>query len=370
MTVSNQSAQEIYMELRKKFGYPKSERLKRLIEAVFTPEKGELCLALPGTAAEVSEKVNHDVAEVTVLLEEMAANGSIQRDMNAEGVYTYNPVYPPEQFIDSMMHSAGAEWDDELWDFKTEETRRIADLMNEFAENDWYRFERVDELIHRRLLLFGRTEQQIQLSITPAWKALEKCNAEVPEGAEFDLRIMAQNIKERGDTISDCICSCKSRNRRKVPLWTCGSMPTSSIPGFWKHHPKKITREWDPDEWLELMAECEVEHQMVHLALGDVGLYDICTCDTEACNIFYPLKKYAHVYEGLEKGPYYCEVNKDACQGSADCVKRCRFEAISLKRDATTGKRTAQIDKDRCTGCGQCVLGCDVDGALKLELRK
>ena len=60
-------------------------------------------------------------------------------------------------------------------------------------------------------------------------------------------------------------------------------------------------------------------------------------CDTQCCNIFTPLKTYAHCYEGVEKSPYQAVVDGEICQGHRDCIARCRFEAIGVKKDEATG---------------------------------
>jgi len=267
------------------------------------------------------------------------------------------------------MHSMAADWDDETHNLKSEKNRKIADLFHEFYEKEWYRFERTDELLHRRVLMLGGPKAQVMFTVTPAWKALEKCNAEPAPDPGYDLRYVAQKAKQAGQKIYAAPCSCKVRARKKkMPIWTCGSMSGKElIPASWANHPKKIYKEWDPDEWLEMMGRCEEEFGLVHIGLPPM-LYDICTCDTECCNIFKPLRTYAHCYEGLEKSPYRAVIDKDVCQGLAHCVGRCRFEAISLEKDPASGKRFAVVDPERCAGCGQCVLGCTVKGAIRLEL--
>lgn len=365
------SDQKVYNALQLKFGYPKSMRLRKVVEVIFSPQEGALCLALPGTAEEVAKKLNLDLKTITEQLDDMAAVGSIHRVAGSDDQLIYQPIWALEPFCDQIMWSMGPDWDDEKHNLKSERNRLIADLINDFVENEWYRFERPDELINRRVKMLGGTESRTQFTVTPAWKALEKSKAAPAPDPGFDLRVVAKQAKEGGQTINAGICTCKSRARKsKVPIWTCGSMRSNHelYPSHWTNHPKKFYKEWDPDEWLEMMGRCEEEFGWVHVGLPPV-FYDICTCDTECCNIFTPLKKYAHCYEGVEKSPYRSVVNKDLCKGQAHCLKRCRFEAITLEKDPLSGKRVATINYDRCVGCGQCVLGCKVEGAVRLELR-
>ncbi|MFQ5380556.1 MAG: ATP-binding protein, partial [Dehalococcoidia bacterium] len=246
---------------------------------------------------------------------------------------------------------------------------RIADLWHTFFEEEWYRFARTDELIHRRVEMLGGPAAGITFSVTPAWKALEKCNAEPPPNPNYDLRYVAQQIKAAGKHIVAGPCSCKVRARKSgAPIWTCGSFHEDFTPPHWRAHPRPFYKVWEPDDWLEMMGVCEEEFGLVHVGLPP-HLFDVCTCDTECCNIFTPLKKYAHCYEGVEKSPYRSAVDPDLCLGHKDCVPRCRFQAITARKNRETGEVKAVVDPDRCTGCGQCVLGCEV-GAVRLVLKE
>lgn len=360
---------EVYKNLLAKFGYPRSEYLRKIVEVVFSESQAKLCLALPGTAEQVAGALKLENKTVESELDDMAVTGSIQRVRAPDGAYVYVPVYMPEVFCDSMMHSMAPDWDDDAHNLKTEKNRLIADLFHDWFENEWYRFERTDELIHKRVQMLGGANAPVMFTVTPAWKALEKSNADPPPQPEFDLRYIAKKAKDNGEKIYAAPCSCKVRARKaKVPMWTCGSMPGKNlIPASWKYHPAKIYKEWDPDEWLEMMGRCEEEFGLVHIGLPPVE-YDVCTCDMECCNIFKPLKTHAHCYEGLDKSPYRSRVDEDKCEGRADCIKRCRFEAIKMIKHPDSGKLTALVDEEKCTGCGQCVIGCSLDAAIRLEL--
>lgn len=42
-----------------------------------------------------------------------------------------------------------------------------------------------------------------------------------------------------------------------------------------------------------------------------------------------------------------------ACLGCGDCVKACKYDAISISK-----KGCAVVDKNKCVGCGECVAAC------------
>jgi NAD-dependent dihydropyrimidine dehydrogenase PreA subunit len=340
------------------------------VEVAFSKAEAAVFLKLPAPPEEIAASDGGDVSTVISHLDRMASAGIVRRIKGSDGQMTYLPEYMMEPLCDLMMYSLAPYWDEETQTIGGDEkNRQIADLWHRFFEEEWYRFARTDEMIHRRVEMFGGPAVGKTYTVTPAWKALEKCNAEAPADPNYDLRHVAQQIKAAGKRIAAAPCSCKVRARKSAaPIWTCGSFHEDSTPRHWVDHPRKVYKLWDPDEWLEMMGRCEEDFGLVHVGVPP-QLFDVCTCDTECCNIFTPLKAHAHCYEGVEKSPYRSRVDEIDCDCGGDCVPRCRFEAIKIRKDPVSGKSVASVDPDRCTGCGQCILGCDVEGAIQLVLR-
>lgn len=369
MRSANEPDVDAYDRVIRKLGYPASKNLRDLVEVAFSEEEAAVFLELPASPEEIAVKRDSDTSSVIAHLDRMAAEGIVRRIRKTDGRVTYRPEYMIEPLCDLMMYSLAPYWNEETQTIGGEEkNRQIADLWNRFFEEEWYRFARTDELIHRRVEMLGGALAGMTFTVTPAWKALEKCNAEAPPDPNFDLRHVVQQVKASGKKIAAAPCSCKVRARKSAaPIWTCGSFHEDFMPRHWVDHPRQIYKLWDPDEWLEMMGRCEEEFGLVHVGLPP-QLYDVCTCDTECCNIFTPLKKHAHCYEGVEKSPYRSVIDEKVCEGCPDCIARCRFEATRIKKDPASGKHVASIDLERCVGCGQCVLGCKIEGAMKLEL--
>jgi ferredoxin len=53
----------------------------------------------------------------------------------------------------------------------------------------------------------------------------------------------------------------------------------------------------------------------------------------------------------------------------SNCVERCPFDAIKMRKTANSRKLKASIIKENCMGCGVCVVGCK-ERALTYELVK
>ncbi len=66
--------------------------------------------------------------------------------------------------------------------------------------------------------------------------------------------------------------------------------------------------------------------------------------------------------ESLHSGNKACEVG---CLGCGDCVKVCRYHAISIN-----SKGTAEVDRTKCTGCGACTYVCPNNLIVRLPVNQ
>ncbi|MEA2004862.1 MAG: ATP-binding protein [Acidobacteriota bacterium] len=83
-------------------------------------------------------------------------------------------------------------------------------------------------------------------------------------------------------------------------------------------------------------------------------------CDVDAANLYlllHPEIQETHSFSGGKKA----KIHSDKCTGCGECLKVCRFEAISKKDD---GKAT--VDFISCEGCGVCSYVCPVE-AIEME---
>ena len=60
-------------------------------------------------------------------------------------------------------------------------------------------------------------------------------------------------------------------------------------------------------------------------------------------------------------------VNEELCKGCQDCVEKCSFNAIEMRKTANSKKLKAHIINENCKGCGVCIVGCK-QKALRYEL--
>lgn len=359
---------DIYDRLTAFYRFPRSKTLRSILEVALTQTQAEMFNELPTNpraglvVAQVAEKLTLNEEEAARQLEDIYRRGLVDYVPAGEGKRAYHRPAVIEPLADHMLRVIGSRYlDDETRTISDPESREIANLWDKFEQEEWFRWERVDEMVHRRLAAVGRPGYTH--TVMPAWKALEESGYNASD-TTWDARQVARKAK----FVFVTPCSCRTRSRRcHLPLYTCTSFEGVARTGsFANQEGRGVGKRLSPDEWLLRMGEAE-ELGMVHIGLLPFAPF-ACTCDTCCCNVFVPLMRYATPAEGLERAPFRAAVNKAICKGCSRCIKYCRFDAITPVMDPLTGKvKTVAIDDNRCFGCGQCVVQCKVPGAIALQ---
>ncbi len=374
---------DAYDALTRKLRYPSSVTLRKILELAMSLEEAELLLAMPGTVDSLAAKLNRDQKLVKGQIDRMFSAGLIMEYPNPDGTVTYTqptPFWSIESTSDQMLWEIGARYipksgritAQDLWGRFDQKTEQLCELWNKFFYEEWYRWQRPNELVHRNVDMLGGSEGLAQtFGMLPAALALEKSEALGTEILEpFDMRVFARQGEKGGGMYCRC-CSCRTRNRGcDVPLWICGT--------FWDGQPGRealidlndrrgTLHKYSAEEWLEIMIRAEEDQMVVHM--GDAWLV-ACTCCRDCCNWLTPLLMYSEEpWEGVQASPYRAVVNNDVCEGcTKNCIPRCAFRVMKGVKDPSTGKIKPYVDPDKCVGCGQCVIGCRVQGAIKLEV--
>jgi len=353
---------DVYDRLTYSLRFPESKTLRRIFELLCSPEEAQVLVELPAPSEEIARKLNRDQETVDQQIEDMFQKGLLRISRTPDGQRQYALINAPEPLCDEVIRVIGARYFNEATrTIEGDINREIADLWQKFNVEEWYRWERVDELVHRRIAL--ARVPGFTFTILPAWLALEKSGCEIPE-AMWDARQVARGAER----IVVMPCECRVRARKcDLPVYTCTVFGTKTTSPFFEEIDRRgVGTDYTADQWLEVMARCE-NLGMVHIGILPFAPFG-CTCDTCCCNVFVPLMTYTKPSEGLNKSCFRAIVNQEICQGCPECVAKCRFEAIRVRTNSESGKRTALVDVDKCFGCGQCVIRCQVPGALRLEL--
>jgi Pyruvate/2-oxoacid:ferredoxin oxidoreductase delta subunit len=151
------------------------------------------------------------------------------------------------------------------------------------------------------------------------------------------------------------------RSLSRVYLWPCNCR---AMWGNCSHsHAVCLRFENDRDIGWELRPERAVRilHQadsagLMHTAYTNSrhGHHGICNCCADCC---FP------ILAGERLGAarlwpvrrHVAAVDPEACSGCRDCLSRCPFGALTMRKGVD---RTPQLDADACRGCGLCSTGC------------
>lgn len=336
-----------YAELAKRFKYPHSKRFLRILELLLTPEEAELALEFQTSATDVAKSLQIPANELTQQSQLRAIAKKLKLDEEVlrqkVGVMAEKGALVPINkayllpWWEVILH------DENL--FNPNVSRELCDAWQEFAEEEWF----VE--LGKEWLGFSRHEKVI-----PAWQALKTCPDTVPTE---DMR----HIIAEADALVIAPCVCRARAHLcDKPVNTC--LAWGSYGRRWLR--RGIGRTISKEEALQIMAEAE-DAGLIHTRRGMFNIPTVCQCCSCCCDIVRPLIKIDKLHEGLEKSSYVAVVDQGPCTGCQDCVERCIFDAIEMRKAQASKKLKAFVDPEICFGCGSCVVACPAD-ALSLKL--
>jgi len=330
---------DVYTELVERLNYTGSESLLRVLQKLFTPDEGRLLLQLPAEPSELAQKSGTDEETIQRKLEEFMERGLVIP--TSKGFCFARDV---TQLHDSTLSS------DEKW-IDTE----ILDLWKELQETEW---------VQRMASGLGDSYVQF-IRVLPAWKSIERS----PEISTGGL-LPEENIREliRGaDPIAVIPCSCRRSMREcDAPLDVCLQFNRGAEYAINRGAGKRISVE-DAIAVADRAEEVGLIHTWPMAAYG--RLNEICNCCRDCCAIFAIGIKLGNMEQILEKSRFRADVDQELCNGCQDCVERCFFEAIEMKKSSTSKKLKATVDRTKCFGCGLCAVVCD-PGAITMKVEQ
>ncbi|MCK4963701.1 MAG: 4Fe-4S binding protein [Dehalococcoidia bacterium] len=327
---------DVYTELMARLKYPQSERFRRILQKLVTPEEGKLLLELPAEPAELAKKSGLDEEAAQHKLQEFMERGLIIR--TSKGLFCL--ARDMTQLHDANLSSAEKWVDTEL-----------LDLWRDFRDAEW-----------KQTMAGGLGDSYVQaLKVIPAWKAMERS----PDLGEL---LPDEDIREliRGaDAVSVIPCPCRRSIRRcDLPVNVCMHFNRGAEYAIGRGAGRRISAE----ESIAIAGEAE-EAGLVHTWASSTPekLTAICNCCRDCCDIFAIGMEVGNIEQILQKSRFRAEVDQDLCTGCQDCVERCFFEAIEMKDSPPSKKLKATIEEGKCFGCGLCAIVCEPE-ALTMKL--
>ncbi len=330
---------DVYTVMAEKLGAPVSKRFLTLLEAIFTPEEAKICLGLfyPTSCEELAGKLKMDENKLTKALDNLEKRGLITRGKTLFAFHT-TLLGLHHDMSDTGVHTGPHAI-----------SQKVKDLWSDFFYNEWSDIW-VDMAIARKKA--GR----IGNMLTPAIGALELSPNIKPEDIlpQENWKLQIQNAKRR--IVAPCGCRVLW-GKCEHPIMTCFACFDNSRGIYYLDKPGRLLKEISLEETMKIVRQNE-EIGLIH--------WGVCYCCPDACEMMYSYTKQNRT-DLVGPNRFEAAVDEDACIGCQDCVDKCMFNAIEMKKPAGSKRLKAVIDKEKCRGCGVCVVGCK-QKALRLEI--
>jgi Pyruvate/2-oxoacid:ferredoxin oxidoreductase delta subunit len=328
-----------YVRLAEKLGAPKTTRFLSILEEMFSPEEANICLELfvPATCQELASRLGDDEKNVSQKLGDLVDRGILTRGKTQYAFHTTLLGFHHD-VADTGVHTGPHAM-----------SQKVKDLWADFFYNEWS--------VNWVKMASERKEAGGHgIMITPAIGALELSPNISPEQIlpQENWKMQIQLAKRR--IVAPCGCRILW-GKCDHPLMTCFACFDNSRGEYYLNQPGRLLKEVSLEEALEIVRANE-EAGLVH--------WGVCYCCPDACEMLHSYTK-ANRLDLVEPNRFEATVNEDLCTGCQDCVEKCPFDAIEMRKPANSKKLKAHVIAENCKGCGVCIVGCK-QKALRYEL--
>ncbi len=323
----------LYRELAMRLGMPASERIPRLWQMLCSKEEAQVCLLMPATAKELSEKMGTSTTEIEKMIAGLFRKGVVF-EKTKEGVTQYVMSKNLIQFHDATI----------VW---PEAPQEFLDLWKEFMETEYPALAKA--IAHMALDPMTR--------VVPVQQSLEGGGSHV---LPFEN---ALKILEAARRIAVTKCTCRLTARKcDAPIEVCIQLNRAAEYAIKRGSGREISF----DEAQKILTECE-EQGLVHLTDNRAtNQHIICNC-CRCCCITLPVIAQMGSRVLLAPSRFMASVDQSTCTLCGVCVERCPVKALSIEGDASS--RSLQVKEDLCIGCGQCAYHCPEAAIVLKEVR-
>ena len=329
---------DVYTTLAERHGYGSSERYRRILTFLMAPLQARLAASLPMPNEDLAAQAGIPVGQVVAELENLYQKGVIfPRNFETREYFRFARSV-------GQLHDA-TESLDGIAVYTEAEKEQIWSLWWDFVRNEWEP-ERMPKLA---------AQERPMMRILPAWKAIKDIPGVLPCES-------MKAIIDEARLISIVSCSCRKRREafgeacKYSHDMNCLQFGRSAEYTRGRGHGRLLSKE----EALRIVEEAE-DHGLVHEwpNVAIMHTNTMCSCCDDCCMNLRPMFEY-HVPRTAyyAKSRFEARNDVEGCDGCQNCIDRCQFGALEMRRLPGHKKLKAVVDPEICMGCGVCVLVC------------
>jgi ferredoxin len=327
-------------------GYPDSKAGYDMLKVVMTQAECKLLLEFikPATCQEVAERLKMNETSLQARLDDF-----MRRGLLFHGKTQYCFQLGIHVFFNHFPHNKDEYIPPEFWrawqEFELEEMERRFTSWGQRAESTGVQIYRI---IPHRLALAASPKVDPQQIL---WYE------DYPE--------LFRRSRQR--IIVECPCRRQEQNCDR-PLWTCFYLNEgcdSDLDPKRESRARLISVE-EAIAFSDALEKGGLVHQTFNNDFSISLPQVLCNCCNDCCSELVPALRWGRLRQMFAPSRYQAVVDTSLCKACQECVSRCFFGAVEMRKTFESKKKKAYIIPASCMGCGSCVVGCP-NHAITLE---
>jgi ferredoxin len=155
--------------------------------------------------------------------------------------------------------------------------------------------------------------------------------------------------------VSDCDCRVRAHKCDR-PVWNCFEFGKYAEFNLNQSSSLKVI---SVEEAIAISDEAERGGLLKSGGLSKRNGGVLCHCCDCCCNVMGATIRYGVAHQLRTPSRYRARVDSESCDGCQECVERCFFNAIEMKKVPGSKRLKAFVNEEKCMGCGLCVIGCE-----------
>lgn len=330
---------DVYEKIAEIFEYSGSQNLIKYLKVLFKPEEGELLLEFlePATCEQVAKRLNMDEKTLSEKLADFKRRRLL---FNKHDEYLFHLAM--HGFFARIAKAKKEDIPEGFW-------KAWDDFMPEVEQKMITRSIKVAE----KVPVGG-----IMTRIIPARLAIDSNPNIKPEDIlpEEDIHAMLR-MKGSQEVIAVSDCDCRIRAHRcDRPTYNCFEFGKYAEFNLNQSSSLKVV---SIEEAIAISDEAERGGLLKSGGLRKENGGVLCHCCECCCNVMGATIRYGVAHQLRTPSRYRARVDERTCTGCQECVDRCFFNAIEMKKVPNSKKLKAFVNEEKCMGCGLCVIGCE-----------